>query len=76
MYKNNFNQRYAKGKEAEEKILPIIIKYFNREIQATTKKTDRFDFVCPDYKYELKARTNDFDKYPTTMIGLNKIKKA
>ena len=73
MYKNSFNQRYAKGKEAEEKILPIIIKYFNRDIQATTKKTDRFDFTCSEYKYELKARTNNFDKYPTTMIAVDKL---
>ena len=35
-----------------------------------------FDFYNDDYLVELKSRRNNYDKYPTTMIGKNKIDKA
>ena len=73
MYKKDFNYRYNKGKEAEVAVLPLIIEYFKRDIKPTTNKLDRFDFTCSEYKYELKARTNNFDKYPTTMIAVDKL---
>jgi len=73
MYKSGFNQRYAIGKASEEAILPVIIKYFARDIVPTIKKTDKFDYKCCDYNYELKTRTNCLKQYPTTMIGTNKL---
>jgi len=73
MYKKNFNNRYNIGKLEEEKTLPIIIEYFKRNIKQTVKKLDRYDFVCDNYKYELKTRTNKFNDYPTTMIGKDKL---
>ena len=73
MYKKDFNYRYNKGKEAENLVLPIIRDYFKRDIVATTNKLDRFDFTCSNYKYELKSRNNAFNKYPTTMIAVDKL---
>lgn len=35
-----------------------------------------FDFYNENFLVELKARRNDYAKYPTTMVGLNKILKA
>ena len=35
-----------------------------------------FDYYNDEYLVELKARRNDYAKYPTTMVGLNKIDKA
>jgi len=73
MYRKNFNQRYNKGKEDEQKVLPIIREHFKRDIKPTTEKTDRFDFYCDNYKYELKSRTNNFNAYPSTMIAVDKL---
>ena len=41
-----------------------------------TKKYSEFDFETPSLKIELKSRTFNHDKYPTTMIGYNKILKC
>jgi len=73
MYRANFANRYAIGKASEEAVLPTIIKYFAREIVPTIKKTDKFDYKCPEYNYELKTRTNSMNTYSTTMIGSNKL---
>ena len=35
-----------------------------------------FDYYNDHYLVELKARRNNYNKYPTTMIGKNKIDKA
>ncbi len=35
-----------------------------------------FDYFNNDYLVELKARRNNYNKYPTTMVGKNKIDKA
>ena len=73
MYRANFANRYAIGKASEADILPKLIKYFARDITATTDKFDKYDFKCCDYNYELKTRTNCLKQYPSTMIGSNKL---
>ncbi len=73
MYRANFANRYAFGKKNELEILPKLIKYFARDIQPTIKKTDKFDYKCTEYNYELKTRTNCLKQYPSTMIGSNKL---
>ena len=35
-----------------------------------------FDFYNDEYLVELKARRNNYNTYPTTMIGYNKLEKA
>jgi hypothetical protein len=61
------------GLTAEQKALPIIKNYFNREIKQTTDKYSRFDFECDKYIYELKTRNCKSTTYPTTMIATDKI---
>jgi hypothetical protein len=41
-----------------------------------TDPFNSFDFYNENYLVELKSRRNNYNKYPTTMIGYNKIKKA
>jgi hypothetical protein len=72
-YKSNFQTRYNIGKQSEEEVLPIIRNFFkDNSIQPTTKKTDRYDYKGLIKNYELKTRTNKYNQYPTTMIGLDK----
>ena len=43
---------------------------------AQTEPFAIFDYYNEHYLVELKARRNDYNKYPTTMVGKNKIDKA
>jgi hypothetical protein len=64
---------YASGIIEQKKILPVIREYFNRDITEIEAKLSPFDYECDKYFYELKTRTNTKNKYPTTLIGKNKI---
>ena len=69
-----FKVDYQYGKEAEIRVLPIITKYFNKDISLSSKKTDIYDFKDTEGTvYELKKRNNRYNSYPTTIIGINKI---
>jgi hypothetical protein len=74
-YVKNFDEQYLKGLQSEKEILPIIQKYFDDDITPTTATYDRHDYKGTNYYYELKTRTNEYSKYPTTMISLLKTKK-
>lgn len=39
---------------------------------STTDPFDTFDYYNDDWLVELKTRRNNYSRYPTTMIGLNK----
>jgi len=69
----SFTQELKQGLQIQEIVLPIIQSYFNRDIKPTKGKYDRYDYLDNDYNYELKSRTNEYNKYPTTLIGLDKI---
>jgi hypothetical protein len=60
------------GNENEIIILPIIRKFFNRDIIKLEDKYNKYDYEDDIYKYELKARKNNYNKYPTTLIGSDK----
>ena len=65
------------GLKSEKDQLPIIRKYFNDPtIERATKTFSVNDFVTNGKKLELKSRTFRYDKFPTTIIGLNKVKDA
>ena len=72
-----FNQQDIDfGKNAEDEIYEILkTKYDDIEI---TSEYSTFDYKTKSekLKIELKTRRNKSDAYPTTMIGLNKIKKC
>jgi len=71
----SFKQDYYFGLDQEEKVLPIIRNFFNRDIQKSINKFERFDYSDEKYKYELKSRNNTYDKYLTTLICADKISK-
>ena len=71
----SFKQDYFFGLKKEDELLPIIRTFFNRDIQKSTNKFERFDFIDEKYKYELKSRNNNYDKYPTTLIPADKVCK-
>lgn len=54
-------------------LLPVIRDFFNRDINEINNKLSPFDYECDKFYYELKTRTNTKNKYPTTLIGRNKI---
>lgn len=62
------------GFESENKC-----KIYIEDITGSLNKTDMFDvfdYYNDEYLVELKTRRNEYNKYPTTMIGLNKIIEA
>lgn len=75
MYKNYNMKRYNEGVINEDIVLPQIKKYFNRDIKKLNERYGKYDFVCDNYKYELKSRNNELNKYPTTMIAVDKLDK-
>jgi hypothetical protein len=72
----SFKQDYSYGLKKEDELLPIIKSFFERDIQKSTNKFERFDYSDEKYKYELKSRHNTYDKYPTTLICADKIAKG
>jgi len=69
----SFHKDLQKGKEDEITVLPIICKYFNREIKQLKEKYSKYDFEDDIYKYELKSRNNNYSKFPTTLIPADKL---
>jgi hypothetical protein len=64
---------YASGIIEQKNLLPKLKEYFKKDIVEIDNKLSPFDYECSKYYYELKTRTNTLNKYPTTMIGRNKI---
>lgn len=73
---NKFKEDINFGKISEKEIYEILKNKYP-DIESTSDYSI-FDFVSQNQKLniELKTRRNESNKYPTTMIGLNKIKKC
>jgi hypothetical protein len=69
----SFQNDLKKGKEDELLVLPKIQKFFNRDIIKVKDEYSRYDFQDNIYKYELKSRNNNYNKFPTTIIPSDKI---
>ena len=54
-------------------MLPKLQEYFNDATLQLTPKTHTFDYIGHNKFIEIKKRNFNSDKYPDTMIGLNKI---
>ena len=67
-------QEYAYGLSKEVLLKPVIEKYVGVTLQET-KRWDSFDFVGENITIELKSRKNTKERYPTTIVGMNKIDK-
>jgi hypothetical protein len=65
--------QHSFGKTQESLVLPILQNYFNSDIKTYETLTSKHDFYDDEYNYELKSRTNKFERYPTTLFALNKI---
>jgi hypothetical protein len=68
-----FKDDYSFGIQQEDKILPTISKYFNDNIIKSPSKTSRYDYIGTKNYYEVKSRKNNYDAFPTTLIGANKV---
>lgn len=69
------------GMIGEDKVEPMIRKYFNTEVintKLTKGKFCAYDYECVERKtrYELKSRRVSFDTYPTIIINTTKITKG
>ena len=71
-----FKEDYMFGLKKEIELLPTIRKFFNDETIIKLDDYNIFDFKGDNKYIELKSRNCNYNKYPTTMIGYNKIKKA
>ena len=71
-----FKKDYTFGLEKEIELLPILRSFFNDDSIIQLDRHNVFDFKGDNKYIELKSRNCYYDKYPKTMIGYNKIKKA
>lgn len=72
----HFKDSYKYGINQQKIVLPLIKNFFNRNIIEHTEQYAKYDFSDDQYDYELKSRTNTLNKYPTTMITLNKLQDS
>ena len=74
-YYQKFNKDYEKGISNEDRVLEFLNKD-NVNKFCKCSKNYEFDFMNLEYIIELKSRRNNFNKYPSTMCGYNKLKIA
>ena len=74
MFKKINDYNYGINKELQ--LLPTIKQFLNDNTIYKLENSNEFDFKGDNKYIELKSRNNNYNKYPTTMIGYNKIKKA
>jgi len=69
----HFEASYAYGKTQESRVYPVIKAFFGKEIIQNTDRWAKYDYKDNDTNYELKSRTNNYSKYPSTLITMNKL---
>jgi hypothetical protein len=69
----SYSTDYNKGCNDEIIVLPIITKFFNRDIKKTENRYSKFDFEDNEFKYEMKSRNNKYNTFPTTLIPADKL---
>ena len=72
---NKFKQDFNLGIQSENKVLKFLNESYEDKFISTTQNCE-FDFTNNQYNIELKTRNNTYNKYPSTMVGYNKIKIA
>ena len=72
---NKFKQDFKLGIQSENKVLKFLNESYEDKFISTTQNCP-FDFTNNQYNIELKTRNNTYNKYPSTMVGYNKIKIA
>ena len=67
-------QDLQQGETAEQMIFNVIKNKWNIKNLKKNESFHTLDFIDENNNfYEIKSRNNNYNKYPTTMIGLNKI---
>lgn len=65
------------GLSQENEVLNILKDHFKiPNLRKTVNIYSTMDFTSEDYEFELKSRKFEYNKYPTTIIGDNKIQYA
>ena len=72
----NYLIDYNFGLQCENNIMHTLQNYFNDDSITKLNRYNTFDYKGNNKFIELKSRNNTYNKYPTTMIGYNKIMKA
>lgn len=72
IYKRDYNF----GIKEEEKIKPQLEEFLNIDLRKTEGRYNLFDFIGEKIYVEVKSRKNNLKKFPTTIVGINKIIKA
>lgn len=72
IYKRDYNF----GINQELLVKPKLEKFLNITLEKTIGKYNLFDFKGDKIYLELKSRKNNLKKFPTTIVGVNKIIKA
>jgi len=75
IYMNKFKQDFNLGIKSENKVLKFLNESYEDKFISTTQNCE-FDFTNNQYNIELKTRNNTYNKYPSTMVGYNKIQIA
>jgi hypothetical protein len=71
----SFKNDYNFGLQAEDSVMSRMAAHFDTEL-TKTDQFNPFDFKSSKMCIELKTRRNAKDKYPTTMVGANKVRIA
>jgi len=69
-----FKRDYDFGIKSQIDVFPKLSAFFGGNITPTTHKLDPWDYIGEDCVYELKSRCVSYSKYPTTIMGFDKIK--
>jgi len=75
-YQKNYALDKEYGAESERLCLPILKEKFDPFLIKNENRYAIFDYVGSSHFIELKTRRYNSDKYPDSMIGVNKIKNA
>lgn len=75
---NKFDNDMSFGLNKEDLVLNYLnnTEYLKNPLEKSLKKTAPFDYYNDTTFIELKSRRNTYLKYPTTMVGDNKLKIA
>jgi hypothetical protein len=73
---NTFKKDLEYGKQKEDENLSLLRSVIDENLQKSANNFYVIDFTSKDCYIELKSRRCEKDKYPDTMIGVNKIQFA
>ena len=73
---NRYQEDITLGKQSEDEVFELLKNKYDDLERTTGYATFDYKTRNKKLKIELKTRRNDSTKYPTTMIGNNKIKKC